>query len=983
MITLVRYIAPSAFLRRFACGRLPKIEIVALAALFGAGAIQAAEYPGAEWARARPGDVALLQSRLQLARAYALQGGGSGLIIRHGKLVMEWGDPAQHYDLKSTTKSIGVTLLGIALKDGKVRLDDPAIRHQPALGASPDSNKETGWLPKITLRHLANQVAGFEKPGGYGRVMFEPGTKWHYSDAGPNWLAECLTLAYGRDLNDVIFERVFTPIGIKPADIRWRENAYRPHEIAGVKRREFGAGFHGNVHAMARIGYLYLRNGRWNDQQIIPPEFVQLASQPAKEIVDLPEHEEPRGNASAHYSLLWWNNGDGTIPALPRDAFWSSGLGNSHILVIPSLDIVAVRAGKIWPRRSDGHYDVIKPFFEHIALAAASGTHGSIVKPSGPPYPPSPVIQHVNWAPVSTIVRQAKGSDIWATTWADDDALYTAYGDGRGFEPFVSEKLSLGISRVTGMPPDIKGLNLSARNGEFHGDGPLGRKASGMLMVDGVLYMLVRNVDNSQLAWSRDHGASWTWADWKFTTSFGAPTFLNFDKNYANARDNYVYIYSLDGASAYEATDRMVLARVPKDRIAEQAAYEYFVARDAAGVASWSRDIARRGAVFTNLGNCYRSGVTYNAGLKRYLWCQVLAHSTHPHGMRYQGGFGIYDAPEPWGPWTTVFYTEDWDVGPGETASIPAKWMSHDGRTVHLLFSGDDSFSVRQAKFALTSGAPKSEPSAALTLTGEPGVLIVQSTGAAGAVGIPSWKIVLRQDQGGSMSALHVPADSPRTLSARENSLWPIAGLVANTREDLRATMSRGREAFAGATAETFEVVENSPDKIVVRTGGPSRHQHYEHHCTYTFTPGGVQIEGEVLPLVDLRGIGVWGTWDRRQLADSHIATLPVRTQGRPSWKYIASNGGDSPKPLPPGVKYPFEAELKLRRPTPTFIRFFIDRNFEAADPTPLLIHNDKNMTLLTGASYEKLISFKAGAVAKGQRQTYKVRFEFETQQWP
>jgi len=70
---------------------------------------------------------------------------------------------------------------------------------------------------------------------------------------------------------------------------------------------------------------------------------------------------------------------------------------------------------------------------------------------------------------------------------------------------------------------------------------------------------------------------------------------------------------------------------------------------------------------------------------------------THPQGMRFQGGFGIYDAPEPWGPWTTAFYTEEWDVGPGESSSLPTKWMSADGRTMHLVFSGNDSFSVRQA----------------------------------------------------------------------------------------------------------------------------------------------------------------------------------------------------------------------------------------------------------------------------------------------
>jgi len=124
--------------------------------------------------------------------------------------------------------------------------------------------------------------------------------------------------------------------------------------------------------------------------------------------------------------------------------------------------------------------------------------------------------------------------------------LYTAYGDGNGFEPFVPHKLSLGLAKVIGSPPDFSGINLRSDTAEQTGQGEAGRKASGMLMVDGVIYLWVRNAANSQLAWSTDHGSSWTWSDWKFTTSFGCPTFLNFGKNYAGARDQFIYVYSPD-----------------------------------------------------------------------------------------------------------------------------------------------------------------------------------------------------------------------------------------------------------------------------------------------------------------------------------------------------------------------------------------------------------------------------------------------------
>jgi hypothetical protein len=96
--------------------------------------------------------------------------------------------------------------------------------------------------------------------------------------------------------------------------------------------------------------------------------------------------------------------------------------------------------------------------------------------------------------------------------------------------------------------------------------------------------------------------------------------------------------------------------------------------------------------------------MTYSAGLKRYLWWQQIPQ---PEGAvdrgdtRFAGGFGIYDAPQPWGPWTTAHFTPQWDVGPGEHGDFPAKWMSADGRIIHLAFSGDDSFSVRRATLRL------------------------------------------------------------------------------------------------------------------------------------------------------------------------------------------------------------------------------------------------------------------------------------------
>lgn len=328
-------------------------------------------WPHQDWAVLPPGQLGLDEAKLAVARDYALTGEGSGMIVRHGYAVMQWGDVEKRFDLKSTTKSFGATALGVALLDGKITLQDKAVRYQPQLGIPPESNAPSGWIDEITIFHLATQTAGFDKSGGYEPLLFRPGTRWHYSDGGPNWLAECLTLAYERDLDEFMFERVFFPIGISRQDLVWRKNSYRPHQINGLERREFGSGISANVSAMARLGLLYLRGGCWQDQRILPPEFVRQAATNQRELLGLAVDDPAQyGSASSHYGLLWWNNSDGTLAEVPRDAFWSWGLYDSLIVVIPSQDIVVARAGKSW-KRTDGAepYEVLRPFLAPIATA--------------------------------------------------------------------------------------------------------------------------------------------------------------------------------------------------------------------------------------------------------------------------------------------------------------------------------------------------------------------------------------------------------------------------------------------------------------------------------------------------------------------------------------------------------------------------------------------------------------------------------------
>jgi len=285
-------------------------------------------------------------AKLDAARDYSRIGGGSGLITRHGRVVYKWGDTTALYTVKSATKSIGGIALGLALDDGRLQLADSAQMHLSTLGVPPQSNQQTGWLDQITILQLATHTAGFEKPGGFGRLEFEPGTTWSYSDGGANWLADTITQAYGQDLDSLLFSRVFTTLGITGDMLIWRDNSSRTDKLNGVKRREISSGIDASVDAMARIGYLFLREGEWDGERVLSESFVELVHTVRPETKAArnadPEHDP---TATANYGVLWWTNTSGELPGVPRDAYWAWGLGDNLIVVIPSLDIVIARTG--------------------------------------------------------------------------------------------------------------------------------------------------------------------------------------------------------------------------------------------------------------------------------------------------------------------------------------------------------------------------------------------------------------------------------------------------------------------------------------------------------------------------------------------------------------------------------------------------------------------------------------------------------------
>ena len=240
------------------------------------------------WASAPPETVGMDPARTAAALAYGRDRGGSGILVRAGQRVGGWGDPAARYILRSTTKSFGAVLLGLAFQDGKFGLDTPVQAWLPELGVPQATAEATAQLSQITVRHLAGHTAGFAKPGGFEPLLFPPGTAWFYSDGGANWLADLLTVGYMTDLQTLLRTRVLAPMGIGDKHLVWRRNAYRPPMLRGVERREFGSGISTSVDVMARFGLMLLRDGRWQTTQILPAGFAALAGHPADGLGSVP-----------------------------------------------------------------------------------------------------------------------------------------------------------------------------------------------------------------------------------------------------------------------------------------------------------------------------------------------------------------------------------------------------------------------------------------------------------------------------------------------------------------------------------------------------------------------------------------------------------------------------------------------------------------------------------------------------------------------
>jgi len=640
------------------------------------------------------------------------------LIARHGRIVTEWyaegaGPEETHYTASLAKSIAGGMALLVALDEDRISLDDPVSEYIPSWRDDPER-------AGITILQLATHSSGLEDAAEQGvarkdltgwkrefwrrdpepfsvvlehsKPLFTPGTAYTYGNTGFAVLGYALTSSIAdlpeSSIGELLDRRIMTPIGIPPDT--WEISYGKDYELNGLTLHAIWGGGKFTTRAVARIGQLLLDGGVWNGVEIVDPKLVDAMDVHAG--TPLPDRSrDPFFPAPAP---CWYTNFDGAWSSLPTDAFAGAGNGHQLLLIVPSLDLIVVRFGRTMNGGDfgAGYWRAANELlFEPLMRAIVD-----------PPASPSSVITDVTFAPVDSIVLRARGSDNWPITWADDDHLYTAYGDGKGFEPGTDEKLSLGFAKISGTAESFTGENILSESGERLGDGPAGAKASGLLSLDGVLYMWVRNLGNSQLAWSTDHGATWEWG-FKFETSFGSPTFLNAGRDHAGARDAYVYVFSQDGPSAYEPDDGVVLARVARDQIRDRSGYEFFAGTDDGGAPIWTSDIDERAHVLHFPGRCYRSDAVVHPTTRRTLLALAFGR---------EGGWGIFDAPDPWGPWTTAFFTLDWGVGRTHGYRLPSKWISPEGDELHVVFSGKkhddvnyDAFCVRRATLTLAEDA--------------------------------------------------------------------------------------------------------------------------------------------------------------------------------------------------------------------------------------------------------------------------------------
>jgi CubicO group peptidase (beta-lactamase class C family) len=303
------------------------------------------------------------------------RGALNGVIVRNGYIVAEWGETSRVDVTHSVTKTFLTTVAGLAVQKGLIRsVNDYPRDYMPAgvdLFEAP-KNRPIRW------DHLLRQTSDWQgtlwgkpdwadRPEGEpatwpNRRVYEPGTHWKYNDVRVNVLALALLHVWRRPLPDVLREEIMEPIG---ASSTWRWHGYENSwiELDGRRMQSVSAGGHWgggmwiNAYDMARFGYLFLRNGRWNGRQIVAEQWIAQARTPTQP------------NPEYGYANWYLNTGRKPLPAVPESSVTFRGNGANVIYVDWENDVIVVVR---WIRGGEALNEFLKGVLGSIKPAATA-----------------------------------------------------------------------------------------------------------------------------------------------------------------------------------------------------------------------------------------------------------------------------------------------------------------------------------------------------------------------------------------------------------------------------------------------------------------------------------------------------------------------------------------------------------------------------------------------------------------------------------
>jgi len=321
-------------------------------------------YPGDEWATVDPATAGFDPAALgRLDEAAAAAGSTCLVVTRDGAVVDEryWrGSTADTpREAFSVTKSVTSTLVGIAQDADRLELDDPAADYLPEWrGTTSEAVTVENLVRNDSGRHwdlatdYRDMAIGASDKTAFALALGQdapPGDVWAYNNSAIQTLSAVLETATGEDPIDYARTHLFEPLGMADSTLT-TDAAGNALTFMGLRTTCLD---------LARFGYLMLRDGVWDGEQVVSSDYVEQAT--GRSSTEL----------NAAYGLLWWLNREGTIatpalattgiddgsgarrgqlvPGAPDDAFWALGFRNQIVAVIPSEGIVAVRMGAAPP----------------------------------------------------------------------------------------------------------------------------------------------------------------------------------------------------------------------------------------------------------------------------------------------------------------------------------------------------------------------------------------------------------------------------------------------------------------------------------------------------------------------------------------------------------------------------------------------------------------------------------------------------------